>query len=418
MSGRGRGAKNGAGGGKKSRNSSRGSSSGGRPAKGLGMTKQKELLPLLSGPKRTRAQITEEFGQGGRLDVKQAWVDNPKSPVANWFGAGKGNGSVPYEMEKGMLGTEVIYRVSIVLDAYGGYVGVGDSTDKAEAEKLAALSALYQLVSHRMVSTAYSFGHDPLRSIYSLFLGDQINRPLMGGSGGGTANASGATTPKESSETVKLSDGTLVTYEKARLFMEWYCQNFNFGKPDLSYDTVAKGRSKHKITEWEAVMTVGGRKIGVATAANKKLALKLCYLDVAQYLESCDPQLWNTFKMQDGGNVREDVRKAPHLTFMCSDNLVELVRELCSEARNSNLFKKAPTPNTVAPPLVVAHQPFSMPPRAALKGRSDKLSDQLKDYEADQTSSVKKMRELRASLPIYPYKREILRVIDENEVTV
>lgn len=240
----------------------------------------------------------------------------------------------------------------------------------------------------------------------------------MGGSGGGTANASGATTPKESSETVKLSDGTLVTYEKARLFMEWYCQNFNFGKPDLSYDTVAKGRSKHKITEWEAVMTVGGRKIGVATAANKKLALKLCYLDVAQYLESCDPELWNTFKMQDGGNVREDVRKAPHLTFMCSDNLVELVRELCSEARNSNLFKKAPTPNTVAPPLVVAHQPFSMPPRAALKGRSDKLSDQLKDYEADQTSSVKKMRELRASLPIYPYKREILRVIDENEVTV
>jgi len=133
------------------------------------MTKQKELLPLLSGPKRTRAQITEEFGQGGRLDVKQAWVDNPKSPVANWFGAGKGNGSVPYEMEKGMLGTEVIYRVSIVLDAYGGDVGVGDSTDKAEAEKLAALSALYQLVSHRMVSTACSPESGLLRLIHSLY---------------------------------------------------------------------------------------------------------------------------------------------------------------------------------------------------------------------------------------------------------
>jgi hypothetical protein len=112
MSGRGRGGpggKNGAGGGKKSRNTSRGSA-GGRAAKGLGMTRQQELLPQLSGPMRTRDQIMQEFGMGGKLDVKKAWVENPKSPVANWFGAGKGNGSVPYEMEKGMLDGKQIYR--------------------------------------------------------------------------------------------------------------------------------------------------------------------------------------------------------------------------------------------------------------------------------------------------------------------
>ena len=74
------------------------------------MTRQQELLPALSGPMRTREQIMQEFGQGGRLDVKQAWVENPKSPVANWFGAGKGDGSVPYEMEKGLLDGKVIYR--------------------------------------------------------------------------------------------------------------------------------------------------------------------------------------------------------------------------------------------------------------------------------------------------------------------
>jgi hypothetical protein len=43
-------------------------------------------------------------------------------------------------------------RVSIVLDAYRGVVGVGDSPSRAEGEKLAALSALYQLVATGMVS--------------------------------------------------------------------------------------------------------------------------------------------------------------------------------------------------------------------------------------------------------------------------
>lgn len=211
-----------------------------------------------------------------------------------------------------------------------------------------------------------------------------------------------------------------MTYEKARVFMEWYCNRFNFRKPDINYDEITEGRSKRglKISKWEAIMSVGGKNIGVGKATNKKQATKMCYLDVTQYLESCDPELWLSFIRQDGGNAREDVRKAPHLTFTCSDNLVELVRELCSEARNSNLFKKAPTPNTIAPPMMIAHQPFSMPPTAALKGRSDKLLDQLKGYEADSTTSVKKMRELRASLPIYPYRQEILRIIDENEVTV
>jgi hypothetical protein len=44
------------------------------------------------------------------------------------------------------------HRVSIVLDAYRGLIGVGDSPSRAEGEKLAALSALYQLVATGMVS--------------------------------------------------------------------------------------------------------------------------------------------------------------------------------------------------------------------------------------------------------------------------
>lgn len=39
-----------------------------------------------------------------------------------------------------------------MLDAHRGVAGVGDSAKQPEAEKLAALSALYQLVATGMVS--------------------------------------------------------------------------------------------------------------------------------------------------------------------------------------------------------------------------------------------------------------------------
>jgi small subunit ribosomal protein S24e len=238
----------------------------------------------------------------------------------------------------------------------------------------------------------------------------QINRPSQ-------------TNQQGPGETVMLSERSgyeIVTYEKARLFMEYYCSRFKYDKPDLSYEEVSErsNRKGGKATRWEAVMTVGDRKIGVANATNKKLAQRECYLDVTKYLESCDPDLWHRFISHDNGKTRDDVRKAPHLNFMCSDNLAELVRDLCSEAKNSNLFKKAPTPNTVAAPVAIAHQPFSMPADGTLKAKSAKLLERLKDYESDSSNGVKKMRDVRASLPIYSYQEEILRTIDENEVTV
>jgi hypothetical protein len=80
------------------------------------MTRQQELLPQFDGPMRTKEQIVQEFaGAGRRMDIKQAWLDNPKSPVANWFGAGKGDGGVPYEVERGMLNNKPIYRYVLVV---------------------------------------------------------------------------------------------------------------------------------------------------------------------------------------------------------------------------------------------------------------------------------------------------------------
>ena len=114
MSGRGRGGKSGRG---KGRSTSRGKGGAARAvADGLAMTRQQELLPQFDGPMRTKEQIVQEFeGAARRRDIKQAWLDNPKSPVANWFGAGKGNGGVPYETERGMLNNKPIFRCVLVV---------------------------------------------------------------------------------------------------------------------------------------------------------------------------------------------------------------------------------------------------------------------------------------------------------------
>lgn len=56
-----------------------------------------------------------------------------------------------------------------------------------------------------------------------------------------------------------------------------------------------KSTSRKGSSSWEAVMTVGGRRIGMGAALTKKAAQTACYLDVTQYLESVDPELWKTF---------------------------------------------------------------------------------------------------------------------------
>ena len=82
--------------------------------------------------------------------------------------------------------------------------------------------------------------------------------------------------------------------------MDYYCQRFKFGKPDLVYNTVGGGgggggkysRGKSNAGSWCATLLVGGRRIGMGEAKSKKDAMNRAYLDTAQYLESCDATLW------------------------------------------------------------------------------------------------------------------------------
>ena len=125
--------------------------------------------------------------------------------------------------------------------------------------------------------------------------------------------------------------------------MEYYCHRYKFGKPDIDLTASASGRkNKQSTTSWEAVMTVGGRRIGMGAASNKKAAKVKCYLDVTQYLQGCDAALWQDFIETSKSDLSANLGLAPHLVFQMSDELNEDIYGLCGDIRQSLLHKNAP----------------------------------------------------------------------------
>lgn len=150
-----------------------------------------------------------------------------------------------------------------------------------------------------------------------------------------------STTPKKllpesrDQSEVTLSDSTIVGYEQARNFMDYYCRRYGFGKPEIAFNEIRKSN-----TGWEAVMTVGGRRIGLGSGSNKKAAQVTCFLDVTQYLESCDAELWKSFVVASKSGA--DLGMAPKVYFQMSDGLDDAIRDLCVDIKRSSLYRNRP----------------------------------------------------------------------------
>lgn len=283
-------------------------------------------------------------------------------------------------------------RVSVVGDVDRNIIGVGDHTSRKEAEKLAALSAVLQLSAMGML--------------------DQR--------GGGKPSAPAAAPAFGGGDTAELSDGSKITYDRARQFMEYYCKRYKFGKPDIDFSqSQAKSKKgRAAVMQWEAVMTVGGRKIGMGQAANKKNSQIKCYLDVTTYLESCDPDLWRDFVEYSKKDQSADIGLAPHLIFQMSDELGEDVQGLIGDVRHSNLLKNAPTSGVTS-----ADQPMPgwsgrtyVASEEELERKSVALQDKLADYQSDPRLTA--MRAQRTSLPVTSRANDILAKIEVNDVTI
>ncbi|KAI0793506.1 P-loop containing nucleoside triphosphate hydrolase protein [Abortiporus biennis] len=382
-SSRGRGG-GGSGGGSKPSRGGGGQTNKGYQARGKG--KGRAADSILSGPIHDEKYIETTYKV---KPLKNEWVQNPKAPVSNHC-LNSSDAPAVYE-SKSMFTPEGqnLWRTTVTIpEQAGNIVAYGDSNVKKDSERLAALSALYQL------------------------------------DGADLLNQSGRSKEENFAPTeVTLSDETVVDFERARQFMDYYCRRFGFGKPDVTY---TENKSRRGTTFWEAVMTVGGRRIGMGTGANKKASMTSCYVDVTQYLESCDPELWKQFV--DDAKKGKDLGLASSFLFQSNEMIEDQIQDVCSAIKDSTLYRNRPKIGSV---LTGSDAPEELNPRSApryvapfkrqltqeaFEHKSAALQQRRAEYIAD--PRMEKMRNTRAALPIYTKAEEILSHIRDNEVTI
>ena len=130
--------------------------------------------------------------------------------------------------------------------------------------------------------------------------------------------------------------------------MDYYCQRYNFPKPDLDFSQSTSKKGKKNSSKWEVALKVGGRIIGMGEAATKKNAQVKTYLDVTQYLEECDPDLWKDFVNSSSKAPMEEIGLAPHLVFQMSDAVNDDIHAMSEDIRRSNLYQNAPASGVAA----------------------------------------------------------------------
>lgn len=348
---------------------------------------QRNKLPVLQGPYHDERYIREKFKN---VTLKPEHDTNPKSPLSNlhvriWD-------KVPtYEHKQFVSPQGKTFRSTVTVGPIeaGGQpiIGIGDAPSAKQADRIAALSALYQLSEKGLLDVA--------------------------------RQAQVAQANQFSPLEVKLSDGSVVGFSKARQFMDYYCRRFGFGQPDVDYQSQSRG--------WEAVMTVGGRKIGLGSGQNKKVAMTACYADVVHYLESCDPELWKKF-VADAKTGR-DLGMAVPVLFEADQRVEDQLSDLCADIKKSTLYKNrprlrslmtgsddpssydqpVPQPKYVAPYRRQADAEF-------LENKSKDLLNRRQRYLAD--PAMENMRNTREALPVYTKAAQLLDHIRTHNVTI
>ncbi|KAG8691340.1 hypothetical protein FRC11_004897 [Ceratobasidium sp. 423] len=373
---------------------------GGRaPSRGRGrdtapVVDRKQLsLPTLNGPLLDEAHIKATGIDPGLPPVNERWLENPKSTVSNYYSLNFGK-QPAYEAMEGVLEGRKLIRCTVLVDSKHMITGVGDAPIRKEAEKLAALSGMLQL--HRL-----GLLEKPKQ---------QPNVPSAG------TDANGP----------KLRDDSVVTYEIARQFMDFYCKEFRYDPPEVTFDKSEKGSR----TAWDATMTVGGRRIGLGYASTKKEAKNNCYVDVTVYLDQCDDTLWPRFKEQMAKRGPDgDPGMAAKVHFIMSDDLDEEIRDLCRDVKNSSLYANRPVTQPTQSFTQPEDRPSSRngiyrPPRPGQDGpteryhetKSTRLREGREAYEND--PKMRHMRETRRSLPVYTRAKDLLATIERNDVTI
>ena len=208
-----------------------------------------------------------------------------------------------------------------------------------------------------------------------------------------------------------LSNGSSIDFEKARAFMDYYCRRYGFGKPEI--EATLNGNN------WETIILVGGRRIGLGSGQSKKASQTACFLDVTKYLESCDPDLWKAYV--EAAKTGADLGLAPKVSLSISPVVEDAIADLCVDIRKTALYRNRPSQESLS--LTVGgttiqnqnarNKPFF---QRNLLPKSQKLLEGRKAYLVD--PKLERIRSARMSLPVYSQGKEVLNHIANNDVTI
>ncbi|TFK30455.1 DEAH box polypeptide 36 [Coprinopsis marcescibilis] len=330
----------------------------------------------LPAPLHDEAYIMEHH-HNPQFELKEVHKTTPKSTLAN-FSATVAGKLPKYDSQEGQVDLQhhrtIVWRTTVTVPVEPQVVGVGDHREKKESARLAALSALCQMQRQ----------------------GLQVDNPKHH-----------RAIPPAVTES-QLPDGTVVDYERARSFIDWYCRQFKFPNAEVDFQM---RNGKH----WEAVLTVNESRIGLGSAAAKKAARTRCFLDATQYLQKCDPELWtNYLKAVESGT---DLGLASSVRLDISEALDDKIQDLCSDLRQSTLYSNRPVRNKatdVFPTGSAAY--FVGEQRTPIANKSKNLQAQLQRYETN--PGMDAMRSSRMSLPVYSRYEDILNTINNNHITI
>ncbi|KAG0343734.1 hypothetical protein BG004_005039 [Podila humilis] len=347
--------------------------------------------------------------------------------------------------------------------------GHGDGKNKKDAEKICALDTCYQLEKLSLIEYYRQYGRgkksvakSPKDWAVNFFTNKKAGLPqyetksdaatntfistlkyenIVGSGKGHTANEAETVAAAQFQQmaiargaNVALSQpGALeeagMTAEVAKKFVDYYIRTLSLGPPYIENSSSGK---THQAT-WQSDLYVQDRVVGVGKKRSKKEADQMAYLDAALTFRKETPGIWQQFDStkDNKGKHADVVRAAPSIHIGVDENMRQDIECMISDLGRQPFFtvKRPQQSLSSAEEIAEDHRQtgngnhrkhnrhlVGKLDMQQMAGKSARLFDQLAAYQNN--SSLNKIKESRAALPITKYVDEINTKIRENDVVV
>lgn len=324
--------------------------------------------------------------------AKLQWLDNPKNVIFSYKHSRFGSYPESVTLEgRYSGGNKPVFRSTIAIDDDLGIVATGDGTSRKEAEKAAALHGMILLLEKDYIL------HPPPRASNSI---TKVNAKVP---------------------VAALSDGTEVTLEQAREFIDYFCHEGRFGSPDVKVDAVYNTKSyRAQLYGWKAVISISGTPVGESIESSKKAAQNTACLNTATILANEYRDVWDQYLQVPKSKL---AGKAPPVKFRVSSAFEEKIRHLYDAMRDSELYSNRPRitaafslRSSVAAPKRNSIQAQRTMSEEQHEEKSNQMLENLNAYQLDER--VEPMRLFRQALPVSQHAGDILVKIERNPVTI